>query len=155
MVNNFQRPGAISNADVGNHFETEAQKWFLSEGVQLQRDYRVEIGHDEKKERKFDLGSSNPPILVECKSHTWTAGKNIPSAKLTVWNESMYYFLLAPKGFRKVLFVLRDYSGNRRESLAEYYVRTYGHLIPNDVEILEFDPPNMKATVIHSARLAR
>ena len=30
--------------------------------------------------------------------------------KITVWNESMYYFHLAPSVFRKVLFVLLDKS---------------------------------------------
>ena len=51
----------------------------------------------------------------------------------------MYYFYLAPKWYKKVLFVLRDFSDRRRESLAEYYVRNNGHLIPNDVKILEYD----------------
>ena len=76
--------------------------------------------------------------LVECKSHRWTAGDNIPSAKITVWNEAMYYFHLAPQRFRKV-FVLRDFSEKRGETLATYYARNYGHLIPSDVEILEYD----------------
>ena len=141
MVNNFQRVGEISNAEVGSKFETAAQEWFLNEGVRLKRNYGVEIGLSKRKRRKFDLGSGEPPVLVECKSHKWTGGGNVPSAKITVWNESMYYFLLAPKGFRKVLFVLRDFSEQRGESLAEYYVRNYSHLIPDDVEILEYDLP--------------
>ncbi len=45
----------------------------------------------------------------------------------------------APKGYRKILFVLKDYSVRRRETLAEYYIRTKSHLIPTDVEIWEFD----------------
>ena len=155
MVNNFQRPGAISNADVGSDFETAAQEWFLNQGVRLQRNYGVEVGFSKMKERKFDLGSSEPPVLVECKSHKWTSGGNVPSAKITVWNESMYYFLLAPPGFRKVLFVLRDVSEKRGESLAEYYVRNHSHLIPNDVEILEYDVSNMTAAVSYVARVRR
>ena len=147
MVNNFQRPGAVSNADVGRDFETAAQKWFLNKGVRLQKNYGVEVGLSRKKERKFDLGSSELPVLVECKSHKWTAGGNVPSAKITVWNESMYYFLLAPPDFRKVLFVLRDFSEQRGESLAEYYVRNHSHLIPDDVEIWEYDASNMTAAV--------
>ena len=51
----------------------------------------------------------------------------------------MYFFHLAPKRYKKVLFVLRHFSDRRSESLAEYYVRNYGHLIPNDVKILEYD----------------
>jgi hypothetical protein len=51
----------------------------------------------------------------------------------------MYYFHLAPVGFRKVLFVLKDFSEKRQETLASYYVRNYRHLIPGGVEILEYD----------------
>ena len=85
------------------------------------------------------LGSGDPPVLVECKSHTWTGGGNVPGAKLTSWNEAMLYFLVAPDCYRKVLFVLRDFSERRNETLAEYYVRTYAHVIPDDVEVLEYD----------------
>ena len=155
MNNNFQRLGATSNADVGSTFEKDAQKWFCREkGIELQRDYGVEVGFSKKRERKFDLGSSDPKILVECKSHKWTGSGNVPSAKITVWNESMYYFQLAPSGFRKVLFVLRDFSKKREESLAEYYVRNHSHLIPDDVEIWEYDTSNKTAEVCHRARRA-
>ncbi len=145
MANNFQRVGSVSNSHVGREFEDAAQRSFRQQGISLQRDYRVQIGHTRKKDRKFDLGSGNPHILVECKSHKWTVGGNMPSAKVTVWNEAMYFFSLAPAGFRKVLFVLRDYSEKRRETLAEYYVRNYGHLIPVDVEVVEYDPANGEA----------
>ena len=154
MVNNFQRPGATSNAAVGSTFEKDAEEWFRGKGIELQRDYGVEVGFSKKKERKFDLGSSEPPILVECKSHKWTGGDNVPSAKITVWNESMYYFQLAPSGFHKVLFVLRDFSKKREESLTEYYVRNHSHLIPDDVEIWEYDMSNKTAAVCHRARRA-
>ena len=90
-------------------------------------------------------------MLVECKSHTWTAGGNVPSAKMTVWNEAMYFFHLAPKRYKKALFVLRDFDAKRRESLAEYYVRNYGHLIPNDVKILEYDESTSLAVNVTGA----
>lgn len=51
----------------------------------------------------------------------------------------MYYFAVAPLGFRKVFFVLRDHSESRGLTLAEHYVSRYLHLIPEDVEIWEFD----------------
>ena len=139
MVNNFQRIGSTSNSQVGSDFETVAQKYFLQKGIALQKSYSVHIGVSKKKERQFDLGTDSPPVLVECKSHKWTSGGNLPSAKITVWNEAMYCFLLAPEEFRKVLFVLRDFDEKRGETLAQYYVRNYGHLIPDDVEILEYD----------------
>jgi len=91
----------------------------------------------EKKLHRFDLGSDAPPVLVECKSHTWTQGGNMPSAKMTVWNEAMYYFHLAPSMYRKILFVLKH---SRREvTLASYYLRTHGHMVPDGVEIWEYD----------------
>lgn len=51
----------------------------------------------------------------------------------------MYYFSLAPAKYRKVLFVLWDYSDKKGETLAQYYVRNHGHLIPDVVEVMEYD----------------
>ena len=139
MVNNLQRVGAISNAQVGSNFERLARNYFRQIGYgELYSGYSVPIGVTYKKERRFDLGTENPPTLVECKSHTWTSGGNVPSAKLAVWNEAMLFFLLAPKSYRKIMFVLRDFSDKRGETLAEYYIRSYGHLIPGDVVFLEY-----------------
>jgi hypothetical protein len=137
-INNFQRVGAVSNANAGNDFEEVARQFFGVQGIDLTRDFRVSVGvGDNKKQRKFDLGSASPPILVECKSHTWTQSGNVPSAKITVWNEAMYYFHVAPKEFRKILFVLKH---RRRDvSLASYYLANYGHLVPDSVEIWEHD----------------
>ncbi|PSL12241.1 hypothetical protein CLV44_11976 [Marinobacterium halophilum] len=137
---NFQRIGAVSNTQVGKDFEKAASQVFARQDIQVQPDFSVPVGIGRlRKKHCFDLGSSNPPILVECKSHRWTTGGNTPSAKLTVWNEAMYYFAVAPLGFRKVLFVLRDHSESRGLTLAEHYVSRYLHLIPEDVEIWEFD----------------
>ena len=139
MVNNFQRLGSTSNSQVGRDFEFAAQDYFRQKGISLQRGHSVQIGVFSKKNRQFDLGSDDPPVLVECKSHTWTRSGNVPSAKITVWNEAMYLFSLAPKRFQKVLFVLRDFNERRSESLAEYYVNNYSHLISDNVEIWEYD----------------
>lgn len=137
---NFQRIGSISNAHVGRDFESVAKEYFKQQGMMLETNYSVKVGvGQETKNRQFDLGSLEHSVLVECKSHRWTTGDNIPSAKITVWNEAMYYFHLAPQTYRKVLFVLHDYSQKRGESLAKYYLRNFGHLIPVGVEILEYD----------------
>ncbi|QOR40210.1 hypothetical protein HNO52_18060 [Billgrantia diversa] len=134
-----QRIGSISNAHVGKDFEALALGVFAAKGIES--DLKLPVGVSEnKKLHAFDLGCKQQKTIVECKCHKWTApNDNVPSAKLTVWNEAMYYFLVAPRGYRKILFVLRDVSERRRETLAEYYVRTYGHLIPEDVEIWEVD----------------
>lgn len=147
--NNFQGVGSASDADVGSGFESIAKSYFAQQGICLSRNYSVPLGVGaEKKNRQFDLGSEEPPVLVECKSHRWTSGSNVPSAKMTVWNEAMYYFYLAPPEFRKVLFVLRDFSTKHKETLAAYYRRTYDHLVPEDVEILEYDEDGDKVISI-------
>ncbi len=60
----------------------------------------------------------------------------MPSAKLTVWNEAMYYFHIAPREYRKIFFVLKHMR--REVSLATYYLANYYHLIPDDVEFWEY-----------------
>lgn len=139
MNKSFQRKGASSNAHVGKAFEMKARLFFESTGISLQAGVSVPVGINGKKLHSFDLGDPEAKVLVECKSHKWTEGKNVPSAKMTEWNEAMYYFYSTPDAVRKVLFVLKDYSPRRKETLAEYYIRTYHHLIPKDVEIWEFD----------------
>ncbi len=136
--NRFQRVGSQHNAGVGRAFEDLVRVHFGRLGIRLQANLAVQVGvGSEKKLHRFDLVSEDPPILVECKSHTWTNGGNTPSAKLTVWNEAMDYFHVAPPTYRKVLFVLKH--ERKGQSLGQYYVLTYKHLIPDGVEILELN----------------
>lgn len=148
MSKNFQREGSKSNAHVGREFEISAMKLLRRQGVGVERNHKLKIGVGRtKKEHSFDLGSSDPPTLVECKSHRWTSGGNVPSAKLTVWNEAMYYFSCNPRSYRKILFVLWDYRTRTRETLAQYYLRTYCHLIPRNVEIWEYNERSKRVRV--------
>ena len=150
MVNNNQRIGSKSNAHVGRAFERLAHRYFNDiMGIDLDVPYSVPIGLSSKKDHEFDLGSRRRAVLVECKSHKWTTGQNMPSAKISVWNEAMYYFFLAPNKYRKILFVLRDFSEKHGESLAEYYVRNHGYLIPDDVEVWEYDESQSLAVKVH------
>ena len=135
--NNFQRVGSISNAQAGSDFEEIARVFFMEQGIALSRNFVVPVGvGSQKKQHRFDLGTEEPATLIECKSHTWTQGSNIPSAKLTVWNEAMYYFHIAPRHYRKIFFVLKHLR--RNTSLAVYYLTNYRHLVPDDVEIWEY-----------------
>lgn len=137
--NNFQRIGSFSNAHVGCDFERKAFKFFEGQGTRLQLNFSIAIGITNKKKfHKFDIGSEKQKIIIECKSHTWTEGNNVPSAKITVWNEAMYYFYLAPNNYRKIFFCLKDYNEKRKVTLARYYIDKYYHLIPTDVEIWEY-----------------
>ncbi len=131
-MENSENPGR------GADFERTAKSEFTRLGIPLHKDFSVAVGiSSKKKPHKFDLGSSSPPVLVECKRHTWTKGGNAPSAKLTIWNEAMYYFAVAPDKYRKILYVLR--SVRHGESLSNHYVNRFGHLIPDGVEIWEYD----------------
>ena len=139
-MTDFQRAGSVSNAYVGSEFEQLAIKALAEEGIQVEKGFSIDLGvSDIKKPHKFDLGSAAPPLLVECKSHRWTASGNVPSAKMTVWNEAMYYFACVSEEFRRILFVLHDIRPTSSETLAQYYIRTYRHLIPPGVEIWEYD----------------
>jgi len=151
-TNNYQRKGAKSNAHVGKNFERLAFNYFSSKGYTLSKDFGISIGYNKKKIHKFDLGgksSNGSPFLVECKSHKWTESGNVPSAKLTVWNEAMHYFSLVSTQYKKCFFVLRDFSNKRNETLAEYYLRQYGHLVPGDVSILEYNVETNAGKIIN------
>jgi len=142
----FQRIGSRSNAQVGKDFEAAALNFFESEGLNLQLNIKIEVGVENiKKNHAFDLGCKKQKVIVECKSHKWTSGANVPSAKLTVWNEAMYYFVASPNEYRKIMFVLYDYSEKRKETLAQYYLRTYKHLVPKDVEFWEYNEATKSA----------
>ncbi len=132
----------MSNKDnprKGALFEAAVQRFLASCGITTKKNFTVEIGVDTKKRwHKFDLGSETPKLVVECKSHSWTEGGNAPSAKLAVWNEAMFYFSLVPD-YRKILFVLLSRFEPESETLLQYYIRRFDHLIPRGVEIWEYD----------------
>ncbi len=146
----FQRVGSKSNAHVGCEFEKCAQAFFALQGITLERNFPIQVGIDEGKTKchSFDLGNEEKKILVECKSHRWTSGGLVPSAKLTIWNEAMYYFVAAPRGYRYIMFVLRDFSVKRKKTLAQYYMGTYAHLVPKDVEFWEYDEATLQAVKV-------
>jgi hypothetical protein len=152
-MTNHQRVGSISNSHAGREFEAVAHAHFLgAERWRLQPNYSVPIGVGRrKKKHRFDLGCEDPPILIECKSHNFTVSGNMPSAKITVWNEAMYFFQLAPKKYRKVLFVLEAMHVRKTDSLATCYVRNYGHLIPAGVEIVEYNVRTKRARAVPRA----
>ena len=139
-VGNSEEVGPVGNYQAGSDFEAIARAFFLAQGIVLKEHLALEIGIEGKKKwHKFDLGSTDPKIIVECKSHTWTGTDAMPSAKMSAWIEAMYLFYAAPKDYRKIFFVRRAYSTKRRETLVAYYLRTYEHLTPGDVEFWEYN----------------
>ena len=144
----FQRKGSESNPHVGRDFEDKIREYFAKQGLPLNSGVTVAIGINGKKFHSFDLGNTDKKVLVECKAHRWTESGNVPSAKLTVWNEAMFFFYASPPGYRKYLVVLNDFSARRNETLGAYYVRTCSHLIPADVEVWEYDENERSAKKI-------
>lgn len=127
----------MTNTFKGSKFE-EVTKLLLEEYLQekLEEQKKVEIGFEEKREHRFDLGNSN--YLIECKAYEWTKENNSPSAKLSTLRETLYYFFLAPKNYKKIL-VLKKSGVKNGETVLDYFIRLNYHLIPKDVEIFEID----------------
>ena len=134
----------MTNTFKGSKFE-EVTKLLLEEYLQekLEEQKKVEIGFEEKREHRFDLGSLN--CLIECKAYEWTEKNNIPSAKFSTLRETLYYFFLAPKEYRKIL-VLKKSGIKNGETVLDYFMRLNYHLIPKDIEIFEIDMENKSIT---------
>ena len=139
-MKNFQREGANSNVHVGREFEALVSTVLAKCGLDLESNHKVAVGiASEKKEHRFDLGSENPKVIVECKAHTWTEGNKVPSAKLTNWAGAMFYFHMAPPTYRKIFVVERSVRKTNGETLLSYFIRTQIHMIPPGVALWELD----------------
>lgn len=143
-MSTHQRKNALSNTRVGIDFEELTLKYFKKSIPDIQKPFWIPIGHIEQKQHKFDLGSAKHKVIIECKSHTWTEGGNVPSAKLTTWDQAMLYFFLAPRKYRKIFVVKKDLNPKTKEPLASYYIRTHSHVIPDEVEFWEVDEEKSK-----------
>lgn len=150
-MTNFQREGSISNAHVGRDFEARARAILAAHGIPLQMNHKVPCGlGNNKKLHTFDLGSEDPPVIVECKSQTWTRGDVVPSAKMKNWAEAMFYFHMAPPMYRKIFFVEQSLRVRTGESLLTYFRRTQSHMIPPDVEFWELPRDSDKVEILGS-----
>jgi len=54
----------------------------------------------------------------------------------------MYYFFLAPINYQNYLFVSINFSQTRCKILIEYYIEKNNHLIPKNIEIIEYFEEN-------------
>jgi hypothetical protein len=130
------------NPRAGTQFENRVHDHFLSKHkIKLEKQVAFDLGvRKVKKAHRFDLVSKKNRIIVECKSYTWTTGGNFPSAKFGFLNELMFYFSLAPSGYRKILFMRKHKRKN--VSLAHHYIKTNSHLISQGVEVWEMAGQN-------------
>jgi hypothetical protein len=81
MENNFQRIGSISNTHVGGSSRGCASLFLRKQEFILQSNFVALVGHSIKKPHRFDLGSDDPPILVECKSFTLGIGRQLAGCR--------------------------------------------------------------------------
>ena len=130
-----------SNSDnprVGKEFQVEVRKWFEDNKVrQFNLEHPILIGCPAKP-HKFDIADTEESIVVECKCFSWTGSGNIPSAKLAVLNEALFYFSFLPAKTEKMLVMSYATHPKKTETLAEYYYRTHKHLL-GDVKIMEYN----------------
>ncbi|MBO4864198.1 MAG: hypothetical protein J5517_07520 [Eubacterium sp.] len=132
----------MSNSDNpknGAAFQRAVKVWFENEYNHIfVLEKKIAIGKP-PKDHKFDLVCDEENIVIECKRYTWTKTGNVPSAKMGFTNEAAFYLSFLPHNKTKYIVMLCSYHPKRNESLAEYYYRTYKHLI-GDIHILEYDP---------------
>ncbi len=138
--------GGVKNTDKGNLFRDQVQAYLKARfDYELTPELPIYVGFKHKKLHRFDLGSLAPEVLVECKNYAWTATGNSPSAKLAHLNEAVLYFWATPNSFRKLLFLARSEHPSRPETLGAHWFRRYGHLLPPDLEVWEYDTALRKA----------
>ena len=112
--------------------------YFEHKGIGLKRGLTLNIGAASfKRPHVFDFGSETHRLIIECKSNSWAKDGTVPRSKLMTYNAIMYYFLLAPVDFRKLLALRRVVRTG--QTLGQYYVLHYRHLIPYGVELWEFE----------------
>ncbi len=126
------------NTGKGRRFQDQAAELLGHHfGVNFRKNAEIPIGKPPKT-HKFDLATSDLHYVGECKNYSWTEGKNVPSAKMGFVNEAVFYLtFLSPETVRFVA-MRRDIHPATHENLAEYYYRTYHHLLGN-VFIIEVD----------------
>jgi hypothetical protein len=126
------------NTAKGREFQrTAAQVLGRHFNINFQVDYPIPIGNP-AKDHKFDMVSEDRKYIGESKNYSWTETGNVPSAKMGFINEAVFYLQHLPSDRRRFIVMRKDIRQTTNESLAEYYFRTYRHLL-NGVSIVEID----------------
>lgn len=132
----------MSNSDNpknGANFQLKVMEWLIKEyNNEFELEKKIAIGNP-AKDHKFDIVCEAKKMAIECKRYTWTVSGNVPSAKMGFKNEAAFYLSFLSDDYDKRIVMLRSFNSKRQESLAEYYYRTYKHLI-GDIRIFEYDP---------------
>lgn len=107
-------------------------------GVTFDLEIPFAIG-DPPKQHKFDMVSTDREFVGEAKNFTWTVSGKTPSAKMAFVNQAVFYLSHLPRSITRFVVMPRDIRQKTEEALADYYYRTYRHLL-NGVLIIEIDP---------------
>ena len=125
-----------SNKTKGDQFRNCAKCILTRElKTELEPEQKIDIGNP-MKEHAFDLASQDKSIVIECKRYTWINSDKKPNGKIATLNEAVLYFSFLDYNVQKILCLMESKDPERKETLAEYYVNTYGHLL-RDVIVYE------------------
>ena len=142
----------MSNSDNpknGALFQLSVRDWFQDHyKMPFELEKKLPIGSP-SKDHKFDIVDSANTIAIECKRYTWTETGNVPSAKMGFVNEAAFYLSFLPDSYSKYIVMLHSCHEKRKETLAEYYFRTYHHLLGN-IQVAEFDPASKTMRIVGS-----
>lgn len=127
------------NPAKGRQFQDLAAKALSARlGVRFQLDYPISIG-DPQEAHRFDLVSEDQRYVGECKNYSWTETGKMPSAKMAYVNEAVLYLSHLPQDTHRFIVMRLDRHAKRAETLVQYYLRTYRHLLKG-LTMYEFDP---------------
>ena len=125
-----------SNKTKGDAFRDFAKPILEKElKTKLEPEQKIDIGNP-MKEHAFDLASQDRSIVIECKRYTWRESGEKPNGKIATLNEAVLYFSFLDYNVQKILCLMESKCPERKETLAEYYVNNYGHLL-RDVIVYE------------------
>jgi hypothetical protein len=126
----------LSHVERGREFQERVRRileGWLEEPVETE--VLLPVG-DPPKLHRFDLASRSRSHVCECKSFTWTAGGNVPSAKITTLREAAQFLAALQEQSLKIIAMKRSLDPRRKETLAEYFCRLNAHLL-GSISVLE------------------
>ena len=138
----------MSNSDhpyLGKKFQEAVCEWFASK-PEYKGSFEMEVGlpiGSPEKNHFFDIVNKESKIVIECKRYTWTETGNVPSAKIRTLNEAVFFMSLLKGSYTKYIVMFKANHPKKKESLAEYYFKTYYHLL-GDIILAEYDVINDK-----------
>ena len=138
------------NTQLGKEFQEEVRDWFASDPQYIgcfEMEVGLPIGNPEKN-HYFDIVNRDAKIVIECKRYTWTETGNVPSAKIRAINEAAFFMSLIKGDYTKYIVIAKSNHAKKRESLAEYYFRTYKHLLGRSITA-EYDMDSRQLRIIN------